>query len=270
MVMDSKLFVKVSQREERVDRIEAFLVFPVAAFHFSVMPWGVRTDELVPDAKISGSLLKKGLDIPFTVGKAVCKFKTVVGLDAFHADALAGIPLDQAFQEVGGGVGGLLRIGGQETEPGELINGGVLEQVQLRVSNAAAGNYFHINLDPFSRIRHLLVRFWRISLFLLLLWEHPQLTHDPEQALGSAGVAALFQAVPQLYQAKLWITAAHIPDQLQLRFGMLIWMTVRTPGPTGQRLHTPVPASLPEIDIGPALVVLPAGSADAVFFRIFH
>ena len=60
MVMDSKLFVKVSQREERVDRIEAFLVFPVAAFHFSVMPWGVRTDELVPDAKISGSLLKNG------------------------------------------------------------------------------------------------------------------------------------------------------------------------------------------------------------------
>lgn len=99
--MNSELFVKVSQREERVDRIEAFLVFPVAAFHFSVMPWGVRTDELVPDAKISGSLLKKGLDIPFTVGKAVCKFKTVVGLDAFHADALAGIPLDQAFQEVG-------------------------------------------------------------------------------------------------------------------------------------------------------------------------
>ena len=90
MVMDSKLFVKVSQREERVDRIEAFLVFPVAAFHFSVMPWGVRTDELVPDAKISGSLLKKGLDIPFTVGKAVCKFKTVVGLDAFHADAPCG------------------------------------------------------------------------------------------------------------------------------------------------------------------------------------
>ena len=60
------------------------------------------------------------------------------------------------------------------------------------------------------------------------------------------------------------------PDQLQLRFGMLIWMTVRTPGPTGQRLHTPIPASPPEIDIGPTLVVLPAGSADAVFFRIFH
>jgi hypothetical protein len=60
------------------------------------------------------------------------------------------------------------------------------------------------------------------------------------------------------------------PDQLQLRFGMLIWMTVRTPGLAGQGLHAPIPASTPEIDIGPAPVVLPAGPADAIFFRIFH
>ena len=59
------------------------------------MPWGVRTDELVPDAKISGSLLKKGLDIPFTVGKAVCKFKTVVGLDAFHMRKLGMFPQEK-------------------------------------------------------------------------------------------------------------------------------------------------------------------------------
>ena len=31
--MNSELFVKVSQREERADRIKAFLIFPVAAFH---------------------------------------------------------------------------------------------------------------------------------------------------------------------------------------------------------------------------------------------
>ena len=237
-VMDSKLLLEVSQREERVDRIKAFLVFPVAALHFAIVPWGVGADELVADAKISGGFLKKGLDIPFAVGKTVCKLKTVVGLDTFHANAPAGIPLDQAFQKVGGGIGRLLRIGGQETEPGELVNGGILEQAQLWVSNAAAGNYFHIHLDPFSRIRHLLVRFWRISLFLLLLWEHPQLTHDPEQALGSAGVAALLQAVPQLHQAKLWIAAAHIPDELQFRFGMLVWMAVRTPGLAGQGFHS--------------------------------
>ena len=268
--MDSKLFLKVGQGKERTKRIEAFLVFPVATLHFSVVPWGVRADELVADAKISGSLFKKGLDIPFAVGKTVCKFKTVVGLNTFHTDTPAGIPLHQPLQKVSGGVGRLLWIGGQKTESGELVNGGILEQAQLRVSNAVAGNDLHIHLDPFSRTSHLLVRFWRISLFLLLLWEHPQLTHDPEQALGPAGVAALFQAVPQLHQAKLRIAAAHVPDELQFRFGMLVWMAVRPPGLAGQGFHAPIPASTPEIDIGPALVVLPAGPADTIFLRIFH
>ena len=52
--MDSKLFLKVSQRGERTNRIEAFLVFPVAALYFSVMPGRVRTNELVLDTKIKG------------------------------------------------------------------------------------------------------------------------------------------------------------------------------------------------------------------------
>jgi len=269
-VMDSELFLKVSQREERVDRIKAFLIFPVAAFHLTIMSGSVRANQFMLDTQLSGGFLKKGLNIPFTVGKTVCKFKTVVGLNTFHTDTPAGIPLDQAFQKVGGGIGRLLRIGGQETEPGELVNGGILEQAQLRVSNAAAGNDLYIHLDSFSRTSHLLVRFWCVSLFLLLLWEHHQLTHDPEQALGSAGVAALLQAVPQLHQAKLWIAAAHIPDELQFRFGMLVWMAVRTPGLASQRCHTPIPAGTPKVNIRPALVVLPAGSADAILLRVFH
>ena len=89
--------------------------------------------------------------------------------------------------------------GTHQAEPGELVNGGILEQTQLRVSDAAAGNDFHIHLDPFTRVSHLLVRFCRIGLFLLLLWEHPQFAHDPKQALRLAGIAALFQAVPKLH-----------------------------------------------------------------------
>ena len=49
-VMDSELFLKVSQREERTNRIEAFLVFPVAAFHLAIVPGCVRTDQFMPDA----------------------------------------------------------------------------------------------------------------------------------------------------------------------------------------------------------------------------
>ena len=44
--MNSELFLKVIQREERADRIKAFLVFPVAAFHLAIMSGRVRTDQL--------------------------------------------------------------------------------------------------------------------------------------------------------------------------------------------------------------------------------
>ena len=40
-VMDGKLLLKVRQRKERVERIKAFLVFPVAALHLSIMPGSV-------------------------------------------------------------------------------------------------------------------------------------------------------------------------------------------------------------------------------------
>ena len=66
---DSELFFKVSRGEERADRIKAFLALPVAALHLAIMPGHVRTNELVLDTKIKSSFLKKGLDVPFTVGK---------------------------------------------------------------------------------------------------------------------------------------------------------------------------------------------------------
>ena len=38
----------------------------------------------------------------------------------------------------------------------------------------------------------------------------------------------------------------------------------------GQRLHCAIPALLPEVDVRPALVILPAGTAHAVFFCVSH
>ena len=43
---------------------------------------------------------QKGLDIPFTVGKTIGKFKAIVNLDIFRTDTSAGIPLYQPFQKV--------------------------------------------------------------------------------------------------------------------------------------------------------------------------
>ena len=50
-VMDSKLRFKVRKGVKAVRRVEAFLVFAVAALYFALMPRGVRPDELVAKAK---------------------------------------------------------------------------------------------------------------------------------------------------------------------------------------------------------------------------
>ena len=69
VVIKSDLFLKALQREKGVKRIKAFLVLPVAALEFAIMPGCVRTNELMPDSQVGSSFLKKGLDVPFTVGK---------------------------------------------------------------------------------------------------------------------------------------------------------------------------------------------------------
>ena len=109
--MDCELLCKVIQGIEAVTGIKPFLIFPVSVLHFAVVTWRIGTDELVEDAELGGGSLKQGGQIPLTVGEAVGEFKTVVRLDALHPYAPACIPLLQLFQEVGGGVGTLFRVG---------------------------------------------------------------------------------------------------------------------------------------------------------------
>lgn len=62
--MDSEPLLKAGGGEESMSRMKAFLVFPAAALYFAIMPGRVGTNELVSDPQVSGSFLKKGLDIP--------------------------------------------------------------------------------------------------------------------------------------------------------------------------------------------------------------
>ena len=269
-VEDSELLGEVVQRVEAAAGVKAFLVLSVAALYFAVVAGRVRTDELVPDAQLHGCGFKEGGQVTPAVGETVGELKAIVGLDALHTDAPAVIPLPQLYQEVCRGVGGLLRVGSQEAQTGKLINGGVLVQAELRVCNTSAGHYFHIHLDPLAGIGHLLVRFGFARLFLLSCGKQAQFPHDPEQALRASGIATLAQPVPQLHHTKVWIAAAHIPDQLQLRLCVLVGMAVGASGLAGQGLHRSIPAGLPEVDVRPALVILPAGTAHAVFLCICH
>ena len=127
-VMDGKLFLEIIKRKEGMAGIKAFLILTMAALHISIVAWCIRADQPVADAQLSSGFLKKGGNIPLAVGETVGKLGTVVRLDTLHADSPAGIPLHQTPQEVGGGVGGLLRIGGKETRACELVDSGILKQ----------------------------------------------------------------------------------------------------------------------------------------------
>ena len=76
--------------------------------------------------------------------------------------------------------------------------------------------------------------------------------------------------VPQFDHTQFWVLAAHIPDEFQLGFRVLIGVTVGTSGLTGKGCHTTVPTLPPKVDIRPALVVVPAGAADTIFPRVLH
>ena len=114
----------------------------VAALDFAVVTRSVGTNELVAHTKLDGIFFKESRNIPSAVEKAVGKFKAIVGLNAFHANAAASIPLDQLFQEVGRGIGRLLRIRSQIPKTAEFVNGSVPVQAFFRVGQAVGGTTF--------------------------------------------------------------------------------------------------------------------------------
>ena len=58
-IMNGELLCKVIQRVEVVARIEKFQLLTVTALYFAVVPWGIRTNELMPERPQLGSWLFK-------------------------------------------------------------------------------------------------------------------------------------------------------------------------------------------------------------------
>ena len=76
--------------------------------------------------------------------------------------------------------------------------------------------------------------------------------------------------MPQFDHRQYWIPTAHVTNELQFGFRVLIRMAVRASGLAGEGRHTSIPTLLPKIDVQPAFVVLPAGTANAAFLGILH
>ena len=108
--MDGELLCKVIQGVKAVAGVKAFLVLPVAALHFAVVAWGIGTDELVADAEPGSGSLKQCGQIPLGIRKTIGELKAIICLNTFHLNSPTSIPFEQLFQEIGGGIGGLLRV----------------------------------------------------------------------------------------------------------------------------------------------------------------
>ena len=89
-------------------------------------------------------------------------------LDTLNPDTFSPELSNYSAQELIRGIGALFRVSPKDPVTGILINGSVLKQAQFRIRNTLTGNDFHIDLDPFSGVGHLMVGLWFIGVFLLL------------------------------------------------------------------------------------------------------
>jgi hypothetical protein len=118
----------------------------------------------------------------------------------------------------------------------------------MRIGNAFSGNNLYVDLDSFPGMRHLLVRFRFVRIFLLDCHE-PLTLQNPIQGFNAPGVSSLSQLAPEFNHAEFGISSPHIVNELQFFQSMLIrvmmWPTRSGP----QRLDAAVPAIQPEIDV---------------------
>ena len=177
--MGSELPTKVGERVEAVCVVEPFLIFSVAALDLAVVAGRIRANQFVTDVQVGGSGLEERLAAAVLDGEAVGELGAIVGLDTLDLDAVAGIPGDRFLQEVGGRIGAVLLVGTQISQAGELVDGGILEQLQAWIGDTATWYDLYIDLYTLARTRHLLVRFGNVFPLFLRRREHAETVQHP-------------------------------------------------------------------------------------------
>ena len=99
--------------------IKPFVVFPVASFHFSIVPWSKRTNQLVPYSMFSKTFLKKSRLIRAAIrAETFGEFLPIVSLNTFN---MAWKSLNQMFKKYRRGIGAVLLKGLHKAPSGILI-----------------------------------------------------------------------------------------------------------------------------------------------------
>lgn len=135
-------------------------------------------------------------------------------------------------------------------------------------NDADLGDKFDIDLNPLTRILHLFIRLWCI-----FLWIRQFLRHSisfPQKAIQTGDrtcVSPCSELHPEYDNAGIWVSAAHIQDELDLFWRVLIWMAVKAVRTVLQRVQCAVIALHPAIDILTVGVVTDCHLRNAVFLN---
>lgn len=107
-------------------------------------------------------------------GKAIGKFSSIIGLDAFDRTREG---FYQMFYKLSGRIGAVLFECLHEMPSGRFVNDRVLEEMfsdHLGIFQTGGRNKFYINLYPMFRIIHLFIRFKDV-LGILGMYSHAPL-----------------------------------------------------------------------------------------------
>ena len=139
--------------------IKPFVVFPVASFHFSIVPWSKRTNQLVPYSVFSKTFLKKSRLIRAAIGaETFGEFLPIVSLNTFNR---AWKSLNQMFKKYRRGIGTVLLKGLHKAPTGYssiAVCSILIKPLSFSsIYKAYRRNKLHINLNTLTRVKHLLI-----------------------------------------------------------------------------------------------------------------
>lgn len=248
--------------------VELFVILAVAAFDLTVVPGGVRTDELVSNAQFLQRLFKKGLASGIGGVQAVGEFGAVICLNAFNGERKL---LDHMAEENSRRVSAVLFKGLQIAKPAELIKKSVLIPLGSIFLPDYTGFWDELDVDLASLpgILHLFIRLGDIFGIWQLNRHLPSLPQKAVQPGDGAGIPFHPQLHPEYHQTRVGIPAPHVVDELDLFLCMLVRVTMRPMGPILQGLERSIVAFFPPVDVLPVCAVSYGCLCYPIFLRVF-
>lgn len=138
----------------------------------------------------------------------------------------------------------------------------------MAVDQTGRRNKFHVDLDAFTGMVHLLIRFGDIFRVRRMDGHEALFFKETVKAWDRASVAALCKFHPEDDQAGIRIAPAHIGDEFDLLRGMLVRVMVRASGPVPQGFNGAVKTPFPAVDILPVSLIFDSSIRDTILLSI--